>query len=276
MKTAVRSLTPVLAAGLMLLVCNKSLAAPPSGIFSTHIANPTNAVWDMTAVTDLHNISLDFQDQDQFQIQFDVDFVQTGTGKLQGAGNTVVSLVQNDIPQPDFTAAYAVKGTLKSTKGVARLNLVISAKGVAQIEGATRNVVTSEKANLVIDSVQAEIVSGNFAQKASASGLGSISDSGPVDPQPLPAELGDGSWTLSMEITPDAKNKYSGTASVTLSTGKVYSYDVIGKYSSKQDRTLLVLKGTGDAKGSSLKITMSGDDITAIQGKISGQAVVAQ
>src|SRR5204862_5952142 len=126
-----------------------------------------------------------------------------------------------------------------------------SISGSALLSGATRTVSASEKVNLLIDPVSKQIISGTFASKASASGLGSASDGGPVSPEPLPDELGDGTWTLSLNLEPNESNKYQGTnstATVTLMTGQVYPFSVVGAYKSTTGLTKLVLKGIDAAK----------------------------
>jgi hypothetical protein len=270
MKRITKNLVSILGLCLVALAPNLSSAQAPSGNITTNITDPTNAIWDLTVVSDLKEISLEVED---VEVDFDLDFVQNGKGKLSGAGDTTVALVVEGFPQSAFPASYNLKGSISSSKGVGRLNWSVSVSGTTFLDGADRKVSAFEKVNLKFDPVTRQIVSGNYTQKASASGLGSLTDSGPVDPQPLPDELGDGSWTLAMDIEPDAKNKYSGTASVTLASGQVYPFSVMGSHVPKTGQTKLVLKGLDAATGSSLKVTLLGNDIVGILGKVSGQAI---
>src|ERR1043166_8878111 len=190
MKTKISFLTAAAALCLVTLTPNLGSAQAPAGNISTNITNPTNAIFDITQVSDLKHVSLDFDDSNgSLQIAFDVDFDQNGGGKLAGTGTNVVSLVQDGSPQPDFAAAYVVKGAVTSVKGAGRLSIPRSASGTAFLEGANRNASVSEKGSVIINPVTLQIVSGTFSRKASAAGLGSKSESGTVTPEALPAEL---------------------------------------------------------------------------------------
>jgi len=271
--------TPLLAAAaaLCLITANSSWAQAPSGNISTNITDPTNALWDLTQISELKHVSLDFNDSSgSLQIDYNVDYLQDGGGKLAGTGNTTVSLSVDGTPQPDFSATYVVKGAVTSVKGVGRLSLTRSASGTAFLEGANRTASVSDKMSTVINPVTRQIVSGTFSRKASASGLGGKSDSGTISPQPLPGDLGDGSWTLSMDLLPDSGNKYMGssnTATVTLMTGMVYHFTIVGSFNATTQISKLVLKGVNEAQGSSLKVTLLGNQVTSILGKVSGQAI---
>jgi hypothetical protein len=266
MKTKIQFLASTAAVCLITLAPNPSWAQAPSGNISTNI----------TEVSDLKHISFEISDVDTFAIDYDVDFVQNGGGKLAGSGDTVVSLSINGTPQPDFAAKYVVKGAITSVKGVGRLSFSDSATGIASLDGANRKATVSEKMNVIIDPVTRQIASGTFSRKASASGLGGMTDKGAITPESLPGELGDGSWTLSMDLQPDSRNKYAGTnntATVTLQSGMVYHFTVVGNYNVPNNQSKLVLKGVNEAKGSSLKVTLLGSQVTGLLGKVSGQAI---
>lgn len=271
--------TPILAAAaaLCLLTSNVGLAQAPSGTITTNITDPTNALWDLTQASDLKDVSFDLSGGGtSLQVEFTVDFLQNGGGKLAGTSNTTVHLTVDGTPQPDFSATYVVKGAVTSVKGVGRLSLTRSAKGTAFLEGANRTVSASDQMSAVINPVTRQIVSGTFSRKATASGLGGESDSGTISPEPLPGSLGDGSWTLSMALQPDSRNKYTGstnTATVTLMTGMVYHFTIVGNYNATTQVAKFVLKGVNEAQGSSLKVTMLGNQVTSILGKVSGQAI---
>ena len=66
----------------------------------------------------------------------------------------------------------------------------------------------------------------------------------------------------------------TGSGVVTLNSGQTFHYNVKGHFKSQNDTSVLVLTGADAAtKGSVLKVNMSGNTITAIKGKISGQSV---
>jgi hypothetical protein len=273
MKTKIPFLVRGVALCLGILAPLLASAQAPSGNISTNITNPTNALWDITMVHEIKHVSFDI---DNLDVVFDVDFTQNGGGKLAGAGDTTVLLALDGTNQPSFAAAYVVKGAITSVKGVGRLSFSDGATGIAFLNGADRKASVAEKMNIIIDPVTRQIVSGTFSRKASAAGLGSKTDSGAIEPESLPGELGDGSWTLSLDLQPDSKNKFTGTnntATVSLASGMIYHFAVIGAYVGPTQQSKLVLKGVDEAKGSSLKVTLLGSQITGILGKVSGQAI---
>jgi hypothetical protein len=277
MKTKIPFFASAAVSLLITLTPNLGSAQAPTGNISTNITNPTNAIFDITEVSDLKHASFDVNgNSTSLHIAFDVDFDQSGGGKLAGADTNVVSLTVDSVPQPDFAAAYVVKGAVTSVKGVGRLSISESVTGTAFLNGANRKASASEKRSVIINPVTLQIVSGTFSRKASATGLGGASESGTLSPQALPAELGDGSWTLSMDLQPDVNNKYTGvnnTATVTLMTGMVYHFTIVGNFNATTHVSKFVLKGVDEAQGSSLKVTMLDNAVTTILGKVSGQAI---
>lgn len=90
---------------------------------------------------------------------------------------------------------------------------------------------------------------------------------------PLPVGI-TGDWTLETDIAADGDN-LTGTGTLTLSNGRVLSYQVVGSYNPASQLARLKLIGTGDTAGSSLSLTTQGTvmDITAVKGKVLGQTL---
>ena len=88
-------------------------------------------------------------------------------------------------------------------------------------------------------------------------------------------DLGNGSWVLSMTLGNDGSKGVAGTATVTLNGGSGASFTFVAKgvYNATTDASKLVLSPTAGSKGSALKILMTGNSISAIKGKVSGQSI---
>jgi hypothetical protein len=67
--------------------------------------------------------------------------------------------------------------------------------------------------------------------------------------------------------------KVAGLATVVLETGTTFSFPVKGIYKPQTQQSRLALIGTGVSKGSSLQVTMLGNSITGIKGRVAGQLV---
>jgi hypothetical protein len=84
---------------------------------------------------------------------------------------------------------------------------------------------------------------------------------------------GDGTWTLTMDLSMTGK-KIQGSASVTPDTGRTIQFTVKGAYKSGTEKSQLMLAPADVAnKGCNLRVTMTGNAITAIKGKVLGQMI---
>ncbi len=104
--------------------------------------------------------------------------------------------------------------------------------------------------------------------------------------QEVSSDLGAGGWTLHLSLANDGKTKITGTGYVQLigglppsKTGPRFSFNVKGTYAAKTGISTLALSpAPGDAlsKGASLTVTMSGQTLTGVSGKVAGQTVKLQ
>lgn len=261
-------------------VCQGAAQALSGSIINTYGA--PNPLWDLSKVSDWQDANLKMENSNsQVEIDFASPFAQDGKGRLAGAGSTTVQVKQQwnedngQVTHYDvsFPGTYVVKGSITSSKGVARVTCAIKAMGRASLEpsDSERTVTATSSSTFVIDP-GAGSMTGRYSDKASAQGKGSISDRGTfVDP--IPAALGNGSWTLVLNPVADAANKYTGTATITLNSGTIYPFSITGSYTPNTGASKLTLTGTDAALGSKLQLKLDGAVIKFISGKVSGQAI---
>ena len=248
------------------------VAGIPSGLVQINVTGLTNHVWDLSAIDELQHLSFGISEEST-DISFDAPSIQTGAGKLTGAGTT-----QLDVDSPIFVgminAVYKVSGTITSAKGVARFTFTGSASGPTLIGGQTRTLTGTLAVKGTIDSTL-QAASGVYTSTGAASGYRSIRESGPLNLtwNDVISSMGNGTWSLEMQLTNDGVKIIGGTAIVTLSSGAELDFTVKGTYKSKTDTSLLILLSVRSSKGSSLKVSLTGSTITSILGKVSGQAV---
>jgi hypothetical protein len=92
-------------------------------------------------------------------------------------------------------------------------------------------------------------------------------------PFSLPAGV-TGDWILGIDIAATG-NKLSGTGTLTLSNGRVFTNKIGGTYNTKSDVAKLKLLGQGDAVGTSLSLATQGTAmaLTALTGKVLGRTL---
>jgi len=88
---------------------------------------------------------------------------------------------------------------------------------------------------------------------------------------PLPAGM-DGNWTLNVK-TIGVANTLTGTATLTLSTGRTLTYQLRGRYASRSQNGVLVLTGRNNAVGSFLVLRTQGANLSLVKlyGRVLGQ-----
>ena len=262
----------VLAVSLSAFVALNASAQAPSGTVSILVNDSGNALYDAT-LAPLQVIDLDVPEggSSDLHITYDDPYTQDGKGKLAGAGATQVAVTNDSDIALSFPGTYQTKGTIKGNNGLTTFRLASKASGTAFIENANRKVSASAKYTININSA-AGTISGMLMQKVSASGLGSLGNTETFN-ESLPPELGDGSWTLEINFGEPDGTKLTGTATVTLVTGQVYPFLLKGKYVDSTGQSKLQLKGFDDGTGSKLTVTMQGNSINTIKGKVSGQII---
>ncbi len=284
MKTTKVILTSAIIAGSAALTAFSGFAQPSSLSITNLIVGSTNALWDLSQLTnelqtiemDIHNLS--HGGSDEVSLRYAAPYMQNGRGKLAGAGATTVSLAVSDhqggqTNAPDFVGTYTSKGSISSAKGIARLAFSSRVIGTATLEGAERAVAAAATYTVKLDANTGQ-VSGRSVERASARGLGSISESRALS-DPLPEDLGDGTWALVLNFNAATNaNKLTGTASVTLQTGQEYPFTFTGNYAPRTGQSKLNLKGTDAGLGCILQVTLNTNNaFTRIVGRVSGQTV---
>lgn len=248
------------------------IAAIPAGLVQLDVTDATNHIWDASSIDELQTLTFDISEEST-DISFAAPFIQTGAGKLVGAGST-----EMQVAAPIFVgtvdSTYKVTGSVTGKGGTSKIAFTGTAKGPAEIGGKTRTVASAFTAKVTVDS-PGEFTSGVYVSAASASGYGGIKEVGPIDFAwvDVVAAMGSGAWNLSLQLTNDTVKKVGGSALVTLSSGAELDLAVKGVYKSKTDATTLVLSGSGESKGSALKVNMVDSTIVSIQGKVSGQMI---
>jgi hypothetical protein len=88
---------------------------------------------------------------------------------------------------------------------------------------------------------------------------------------PLPESM-TGDWTLDTDIVPLGRS-LTGTATITLSNGRQFIYQIVGSYAPGSQIARLHLVGIGGALGTRLTLTTRGPEMTLarLQGKALGQ-----
>lgn len=257
-------------------------AQGPSGQFIAGGSGPANAVWDFSALPELggeFEYEIEDDGETELRIHYPISLQLNGAGKLTGGGPTFIGLDTYDEDYNEwefynFEGTYKATGTVTGSGGVARLKVSVAASGMTFLEGAQRRITVAHSASVAADN-HGRASKGINKSKASASGLGSISGSEAWGPEPFPAGLGNGEWTLVMNLAMQG-TKVVGTqdAVVTLHSGREFRYLVKGVYNAKTQHSMIVLSGKDNAKGSSLKIVINPfNQVRSVQGKIAGQFV---
>lgn len=251
----------------------------PAGSFTNFVSGSSNLVWDFQGV--ITNVSLDITNTlgTEVFIGYPVAILQFGNGRILGLGDTIVEL---DTPDTNttFTGTYRINGAISSNKGRGRALVHSVVKGLAELSDrhnhvALRRVTANQVVHVTLDNT-ALTLEGTQSSSAAASGVGGIRGTDSFGPDSLPAFVnGDGTWSLALiGLVTDSKNKITGTATVTLDSGQTFTYVVKGLFKSKTNTSKLVLTGFDlTTKGSVLVVSMTGNSVTSIKGKISGQSV---
>jgi hypothetical protein len=240
---------------LLFVFCAVSATAQvPSGTFSYVFTN--TPLWDVTgSYTNSSTINGASNDQT-------VDITQTAKGQITGSFNDTI---HDDGAVIDVGSSIAGKISVKG--GVISASLKLE-------DGTMTGYYTGTAkggAILTFDAFTLTITNDyklTLCEKSKKTKCNTYSGSAPFS---VPAGV-TGDWTLDTDITANG-DKLSGTGTLTLSTGRAFTYKITGIYSTKSDAAKLILVGEGDAIGTSLLLTTQGTTmtLTTLKGKVLGQ-----
>jgi hypothetical protein len=165
----------------------------------------------------------------------------------------------------DLTVDGTLSGKISAKKGteVASLSSSGTISGTASGKATGKSVATIEPSTLEVVLAGTDKLSFKYSKKSISVGFPfEVTDS-------LPAGM-TGNWTLQNDITTGGDSP-AGTATLTLSNGRAFAYNITG--SVRGDVAKLKLVGTGDAAGTSISMTTTGSvmDVTVLKGKVLGQ-----
>jgi hypothetical protein len=205
-----------------------------------------------------------------FSLEFSI--AESPSGKLSGNGTVHAEGLEGDIK--------SVSGKIKGSSNDPHIAMQMRMSGTGELQGIDAKVSLVANMHYQLDSVDHELDdptgSGTLTitdlktgQTASESGKFKPSALTPLEGLPIDST---GGWELSLTLTPNG-NRYTGTASVELSTGATADFKVTGTYNSASDTSKIAL--VGDAGKLDLVISTSGAilNVESAKGKIFGQTV---
>lgn len=213
------------------------------------------AVWDISGT---YNDSVGGID---VSFTLDVD----SKGKITGYGD-----VDAYMQGVDLWGDIVVTGTITKSGAITRVTLNLKLVGTASYQGENHKFSATESVKAEIDPV---------ARQLTGSAKAKINVEGQSQSAASDFELDllgiDGSWTVPVELTTDAKGKITGSGSVFIDGGDSYKFTVKGAYSSKTTLATLTLKGADlDSKGISLKLAVTPEGVVnMVTGSLLGQKV---
>jgi hypothetical protein len=241
-----------------------TLAAPPSGT----IISRCSPVWDVSGE---YPVSVTVGDE--MNVSFGIAVQQDARGKLSGGGTTTVD-IDGEMVQGDYTVAGKVSSTHdgvdSSVSSVTRAIVTVRVSGSGVIGGVTRRFSMLVTYKLQIDPATLTAF-GTGKGHASATGLGTGRINEAASVALPPGMNGVGDLEADLVLT---GNKFSGTATLTLSNGRTVEFNVAGSYAPKTDKTKLKMTGTGASKGTNFRWTGEGEQMASgvLAGKILGQS----
>ena len=239
---------------LLLVFCAvPAIAQVPSGQFTYAFTN--SPLWDSSGV---------------YTNNTDVNDVVISTIDCQANGKITGSRVEQYVNGADNaagTGAISGKASIKAGQLQARL---VSVGELSGVQGGGDYLATfSSKGTPVLDASLLTIVTEETIRDCVVHGqcVTSTQRYSITLPQGM-----NGSWTLASDIATNG-NKLTGTGTITLSNGRILSYQIIGSYNTKNQIAKLKFIGEGDAKGTSLSLTTQGMgmNLVTLKGKVLGQ-----
>jgi hypothetical protein len=248
--------------------------AQPAGRIGFDFDTSTYPVWD---VSGSYLFDQPIEGTAQVPMQYAVDLVLDGSGRVRGSGSTMVQIGADTV-----YASYKVNGSVSGSGNDTRVNFSVRLNGQDWFQGVARKFNISVQYKLAIQS-QTLLLVGTAKGNSNISGVGG----GKIDSDvsmPLPFGV-DGSWSVVVDLLP--LKPISGTGEIQVSafhspetpggwpTDRVLPVTAKGNYKSSSDTTTLQLKGTEEAKGTTLNFKFSSGMAVPQQtsGKILGQKV---
>jgi hypothetical protein len=245
------------------------LAQAPSGQVQFFFDTTNAPVWDLSG-------NLTFEQEMQgaggqgIPIAFTaLNITNDARGKVSSSG-----LIELQVGNDFVAAEYRLTG--RTTGGgttINRVSLNVRLTGEGVIAGVLTRFVVVINYKLEADAERLLLV-GTARGSANFSGLSSARINSEVEVPFSPAM--NGSWTLTMNILP--LRKLVGSATVTLSSGRVLNMDLTGSYSPNTGVSRLNMRGVGDSKGTSVNLRMltteeEGNVIESLRANFLGQTV---
>ncbi|HUJ70641.1 MAG TPA: hypothetical protein VLZ30_00245, partial [Verrucomicrobiae bacterium] len=229
---------------------------PQSGLRFVFTSTP---LWDMTGIY----TNIDASSGSDTVV---LSLQQQANGKISGTrSETYVSGADSEEGSGPITGKVAARA------GSVAANLKESASITGILDGVafTANFTAKEIAELVPSSLTV-LVSGSGRECEVGGKCVTHSESISF---PLPQGM-NGDWALGLNIATNG-NKLAGAGTLTLSNGRVLTYQVTGSYNSRSQTAKLKFVGEGDDIGTSLSLTTSGAgmNLTSLKGKVLGQSL---
>lgn len=200
------------------------------------------------------------------------------SGKFTGTGGaTVGDFMGYDM---NLNIGMTFSGSVSSSRNVTRVTMQAKLNGSGTVMGYNVTFSGNLKETCEVD-LDTRALAGNVSGRVSVAVPEMHKKASQAVREPvstsLPADV-DGTWHLSMDVSPATGTKYAGSAEAVLPNGRTLPFTVTGSYSSKADTSKLTLKGSGLNRGASLSVLAALDEggivnLRTLSGKVLGQAL---
>jgi hypothetical protein len=259
-----RMIALILFAGVLL--ASRAVApaqtAFPGGTYTFEFSGDTS-VWDVSG-----SYSDTLGDLGFVQFDYDVD----AKGKITGTGSA-----SGSVDVVDFDLDVGVTGSVTKSGSITRVTLTVKLTGSAYNNDNDRTYKASGTGSVraSVDTAALDLV-GTISVKGSAAGHSA--SSGTVN---FACDLGpnvDGSWSAPVTLSADSKGRITGSGTIDVQGGSVYSFGLTGSYNAKTGLASVNFKSAdAGSKGASMKMTLqSGQNtltVKTLAGSVMGQKV---
>ncbi|MGD1020185.1 MAG: hypothetical protein ABSA12_12810 [Verrucomicrobiia bacterium] len=250
---------------LFALSAGSAMAQVPIGTFTYVFTNATAALWDPTGTYTTTNTA------DGFTDYASSDIIVAANGALSGERTDEFTNGSDTTVDIDGTLTGKVSGKGGAVTG--KLTDNGPASGVYQGHSFTGGIAKGSATETLDLGALTLITAGSWkvsADHRSASFRGTETNA-------LPAGIS-GDWTLETDITSTNADKLAGTGTVTLHSGRAFTYEITGTYKPTTGLAKLTLIGATNAFGSGLSLTTTGTnmDWQSLKVKLLGQSLKLQ